>query len=85
MDYDEGFRDVHLLQGEAHFSVAHDKNLPFRVFAGAGQIRAVGTAFTVYLKNDSVDVTVTEGSVALAAISSDPEIIPPQDDASSPG
>jgi transmembrane sensor len=68
VDYDREGRDVYLLQGEAHFSVAENEKQPFRVFAGVGRIRAVGTAFSVYLKGNKVDVTVTEGSVSLAAI-----------------
>lgn len=68
VEYGNGFRNVYLLQGEAHFTVAKNKKLPFRVFAGVGRIHAVGTAFTVYLKDNEVDVTVSEGQVALASI-----------------
>jgi len=32
-------------------------------------VQAVGTAFSVYLRDDSVDVTVTEGKVVLESIS----------------
>jgi transmembrane sensor len=38
------------------------------VFAGGGMVRAVGTAFAVYLKNDDVKVSVTEGQVDLATV-----------------
>ena len=31
VDYSEGFRDIHLLQGEAFFEVADDASRPFRV------------------------------------------------------
>ena len=65
--YGQNFRNVHLLQGEAHFSVAENDEKPFRVFAGMGRIEAVGTAFAVYLRGDLVDVTVTEGRVNLAS------------------
>ena len=68
VDYNDTFRDVHLLQGEAHFTVAEDSARRFRVFAGAGRIEAVGTSFSVYLKEQTVDVTVTEGRVTLAAM-----------------
>ena len=67
VDYDEGYRDVRLMQGEALFVVAKDEERRFRVFAGGGRIDAVGTAFSVYLKDDAVDITVTEGEVALSA------------------
>ena len=67
VDFQELYRDVHLIKGEAHFTVAKDAKHRFRVFAGSGRIEAVGTAFSVYLKDRSVDVTVTEGRVALAS------------------
>lgn len=73
--YSLDFRDVILLQGEAHFTVVPDTT-PFRVFAGAGQIRAVGTAFSVYLREDAVSVTVAEGTVVLAHLN--PEQTPGQ-------
>ena len=67
VEYGAKYRDVYLLQGEAHFTVAKNADLPFRVYAGIGRVRAIGTAFSVYLKNNAVDVTVTEGRVALAS------------------
>ena len=70
IEYSADFRDVYLQQGEAFFSVAKDNSRPFRVFAGNGRIDAVGTAFSVYLKNEGVDVTVTEGVVNLVALES---------------
>jgi transmembrane sensor len=54
---------VRLLGGEAHFVVTEDPGRPFSVVAGSGTVRAVGTAFNVYLKGDVVEVTVTEGVV----------------------
>jgi len=68
VDYDNEYRDIRLLQGEAHFTVAKNVLRPFRVYAGNGRVQAVGTAFSVYLKENAVDVTVTEGVVALASI-----------------
>ena len=62
------FRDIYLLQGEAHFEVQPDSKRPFRVFAGKSQVRAVGTAFSVYLKKTTVDITVTHGSVKVDSI-----------------
>ena len=68
IDFSSGKRKVRLLQGEAHFQVAHDKSRPFEVFAGNGMVRAVGTAFSVYLKDkEEVEVTVTEGRVEVAS------------------
>ena len=68
VDYSQGFRNIRLLQGEAHFDVAKDKSKPFRVYAGSGRVQAVGTAFNVYLKGSDIDVFVTEGRVAVASI-----------------
>lgn len=67
VDYSGTHRDVHLMQGEALFVVAKDESRRFRVFAGGGRIDAVGTAFSVYLKGDAVDITVTEGEVAVSS------------------
>jgi transmembrane sensor len=62
-------RQIRLLRGEALFEVARDPDRPFLVYAGNGLVRAVGTAFSVYLRNEnSVSVTVTEGEVELAAV-----------------
>jgi len=68
VDYDHEYRNIRLLQGEAHFTVAKNPVRPFRVYAGNGRVQAVGTAFSVYLRDDSVDVTVTEGEVVLESV-----------------
>lgn len=60
-------RNVTLVKGEAHFTVAQSKRRPYLVHAGGGLVRAVGTAFTVRLRPDAaVEVTVEEGRVALS-------------------
>ena len=69
VDYSEGQREVRLLQGEAYFKVAPDKARPFLVYAGENLVRAVGTAFTVQVKQQGVEVLVTEGVVELSAVS----------------
>lgn len=61
-------REVHLLQGEAFFEVAHNAARPFLVYAGANVVRAVGTAFTVRLQKHDVEVVVTDGTVEISAI-----------------
>ena len=64
VEYSDDIRKIYLLEGEAHFDVAHNKNIPFQVYAGDGLVQAIGTAFTVYLQQDEVvKVTVTEGKV----------------------
>lgn len=61
--YDSGERRVQLSRGEAHFAIAPAPERPFSVLAGSRTVRAVGTAFNVYLKADVVEVTVLEGVV----------------------
>lgn len=58
-------RLVRLVKGEALFEVAHDKARPFLVDAGSAQLRAVGTAFNVRIRENVVELTVTEGVVAV--------------------
>jgi transmembrane sensor len=56
-------RDVALIEGQALFHVAKDKQRPFVVRVGAAQVRAVGTEFDVYRKQAETVVTVLEGRV----------------------
>ena len=56
VDYSEKQRNIRLLQGEAHFEVAKDRDKPFHVYAGNGRAQAVGTAFAVYLKESDMQV-----------------------------
>lgn len=64
--YTPGERRVQLERGEAHFTVAQNKERPFIVSAGGVAVRAVGTAFNVRLDPAAVDVLVTEGVVQVA-------------------
>jgi transmembrane sensor len=60
-------REIELLRGEASFKVAHDAKHPFSVRAGNTLVRAVGTEFTVRVRDpDHVIVLVTEGRVAIS-------------------
>jgi transmembrane sensor len=63
VDYSQRQRVVRLERGEAFFKVAHDTQRPFWVRAGNSWVRAVGTAFNVYLRPTGVEVTVSEGTV----------------------
>jgi transmembrane sensor len=56
-------RDVALIEGQALFRVAKDKQRPFVVQAGEARVRAVGTEFDVYRKPTVTVVTVVEGRV----------------------
>lgn len=64
--YSETERAVTLVRGEAHFEVAKNPQRPFVVSARGAAVRAVGTAFNVALKHDSVEVLVTSGKVSVA-------------------
>ena len=70
VEYNQGYRNIHLLQGQAYFEVAKNTEHPFRVYAGNGRVQALGTAFTLYLQDSSLNVLVTEGKVALASMGS---------------
>ena len=63
--YSKDRRVIYLAQGEAHFDVVKNPDVPFEVHAGQGLVRAVGTAFGVYLRANDVEVVVTEGVVEL--------------------
>ena len=75
-DYRGEVRAIYLYQGEAHFTVARNPQRPFEVYAGAGRVRAVGTAFSVMLNemSNDIDVMVTEGVVEVAPEISVPSI-----------
>ncbi len=60
-------RAVKIGDGEAYFSVAHNRTRPFLVHVGSLSVRAVGTAFNVRKAASRVVVTVSEGSVEVFA------------------
>jgi len=66
VQYSNRERNVFLAEGEAHFDVAHDTSRPFVVYTDVGAVRAVGTAFTVYVHDEQAEVTVTEGLVEVS-------------------
>jgi transmembrane sensor len=68
--YGNQARIIRLLRGEALFSVAHNSQRPFDVYAGDAVVRAVGTAFSVRLEDSQFDVTVTKGLVDVINVSS---------------
>lgn len=71
--YSENERRVILLFGQAHFDVYKDPNRPFVVVAGDSEIRALGTSFQVYRRQDTVTVTLLEGRVEVVPTSDRPE------------
>lgn len=71
VSYGDRIRKIHLLRGEALFTVAHDSSRPFEVRAAEGVVRAVGTAFSVRVEDMRVSVTVTTGVVDVARTDKD--------------
>lgn len=68
VDFDERRRHIRLLDGEAWFQVARDRQgRPFTVEAGGGTTTARGTAFAVARIGRGAGVTVTEHAVDVAA------------------
>ena len=61
--YSPGERRLVLHAGEALFDVAADAARPFVVAAASGEIRALGTVFSVRHESDTIRVMVSEGTV----------------------
>jgi transmembrane sensor len=59
-------RLIDLMSGRAHFEVARDASRPFKVRAGGRTVTAIGTAFTVELRETRVSVTLFEGRIAVS-------------------
>ncbi|WP_223482576.1 FecR domain-containing protein [Stenotrophomonas sp. OVS01A] len=64
LDFSAGQRRLQLLRGRAWFQVAHEAR-PFRVEAGGGEIRDIGTAFSVALQDAVVTTEVSQGEVEI--------------------
>jgi len=84
VDYSKRARVIRLERGEGFFKVAHDSGRPFWVLADGSWVRAVGTAFNVYLRPSGVEVTVSEGAVKIGSAESFGSGMP-SDDASARG
>jgi len=65
IEFSKSERRVELLDGQALFQVAKDKQRPFIVHSGDATVRAVGTQFDVYRKDSGTTITVLEGRVAV--------------------
>jgi transmembrane sensor len=60
-------RRIHMDEGEAAFFVRRDAQHPFIVTTGPYDVRAVGTAFNVRRRGEALEVSVSEGIVAIIA------------------
>lgn len=67
VDFSQELRLVMLGSGEAHFTIAKEAGRPFIVMANGVAVQSVGTIFNVQIRNDSVNVLVTEGRVRVRA------------------
>lgn len=56
-------RQITLVQGQAHFDVAHDRARPFTVSFGNGMVTAIGTSFDVTSFANTKMVTLLGGRV----------------------
>jgi transmembrane sensor len=65
VEFSNSERRVELLDGQALFQVAKDKERPFIVRSGDATVRAIGTQFDVYRKSSGTTITVLEGRVAV--------------------
>lgn len=67
VNYSRARRSILLERGESNFAVASNRQSPFVVSAGNGQVMAVGTEFSVRLDRELVEVLVSEGKVRIGA------------------
>jgi len=61
-------RSIDLKKGEIHIDVAHDKSRPLQVKVGDKIIQAVGTAFNIQVKDQLIELIVTDGEVIVKEI-----------------
>lgn len=71
---ENGERRAVLARGEAYFDVVHDPARPFIISAGEGEVRVLGTAFSVRRHGDGAMVTVRRGRVQVTSRSNLVEI-----------
>ena len=55
------------LDGQAYFEVTHDDSRPFIVSSGERSVRVTGTAFNLRADAETMEVEVSEGSVAVTS------------------
>jgi len=63
----EDKREVKLVSGEAFFSVVKDQAKPFIIHASFTDIKVVGTQFNVSMKDNEIEVAVSEGRVLITS------------------
>jgi transmembrane sensor len=74
VNYDDHFRRVRLVRGEARFDVSKRPTWPFLVSVGDQEIRALGTSFIVRRDNDQdLSVTLVDGRISVAPVTANGE------------
>lgn len=68
LDFEAGQRHVRLLRGEAFFDVVHDSAHPFTVSGHYGEVRVLGTAFSVKTSDDKDEVVLERGRVQVLCL-----------------
>lgn len=76
--YQGNQRRVTLARGEAFFDVKRDAARPFVVAAGSGEVRVLGTAFSVRREGDGARVTVIRGKVRVSTGDTHVDLLPNQ-------
>lgn len=67
VQYSDFHRVLTLARGEIHVDVAPDRDRPLTVFIGDKMVQAVGTSFSVEIRdNQGIEVVVTEGKVLVS-------------------
>lgn len=68
-------RLVTLAYGQAAFDVHHDASKPFVIHAGDRQVRVLGTAFDVLLRDKVFGVSVSRGLVSVSAAGAQANVV----------
>jgi transmembrane sensor len=77
VNYDEHFRRVRLIHGEARFDVSKRPTWPFLVSVGDQEIRALGTSFIVRHDNDQdLSVTLVDGRISVTPVAGTAQATP---------
>lgn len=75
--FDASARAVVVERGRVQFEVGRDPARPFRVEAGPGVVRDIGTTFQVARRGESVQVALIEGAVMVAGAGRDEVTLSP--------
>lgn len=78
IDLQPQLRRVSLARGEAYFEVEHDPARPFVVDTAFGEVRVVGTRFSVRSEGEQARVTVADGRVRVSGGNEAVELQPGQ-------